>query len=642
MVQVAKLTADLTANTSRFEEGMRRANRSIKDSQNQWAGALKKGEKSFDNLYSKISRFGAGLAAGLSLGKFLSDLRGVVNRLDDVGKASQRLGATTEAISRLDYAAKLADVSFEKLEASLRFMQRSLGEVAGGGGKKAAKALEDLGLSVQDLIDLQPDEALARIADGFTQIESPILRTQTAIALFGKSGAGMLNLLKDGSAGLKELYTEAQNAGVVIDQELAAKAEKLNDDLTRLNESYQGFLINLADTGAIEGTSEAINELGYGINNLGERLKDVGAYFTIMFDQAKGLAKLSQHELEREYSNVRFSNTDYANKVKGEIDTRAQKKVDAKEGLNNLAKVMFGVDDIDKASADLKKTIGDKYQQYFSSPAKKPTKLSDFKSSGGSQKTDSYTTIVRDLENESEQLRLQIELYGDKSGALERAKKNLEINNQLTREGISLLPEQREQLDQYLDHIQQQSVAYEQLQEQEKARQKELERQQRMLDDLGNSFESAFEDAIVEGEKLSDVLNALLQDILRIVIRTQVVQPLVSGLGSLFEGIIPSFAVGTNNVPHDMTANIHKGEMIIPADEAARLRKGEGGSGGGGVNVNIINNANAKVSTSSSKNGNGTDLNIMLDQAIADKISQPGSKTNQALIAARNRSLTRR
>jgi hypothetical protein len=41
--------------------------------------------------------------------------------------------------------------------------------------------------------------------------------------------------------------------------------------------------------------------------------------------------------------------------------------------------------------------------------------------------------------------------------------------------------------------------------------------------------------------------------------------------------VIGSFAVGADNIPNDMVAQIHKGEMIIPAGPAEAIRSGAGG-----------------------------------------------------------------
>lgn len=46
-----------------------------------------------------------------------------------------------------------------------------------------------------------------------------------------------------------------------------------------------------------------------------------------------------------------------------------------------------------------------------------------------------------------------------------------------------------------------------------------------------------------------------------------------SGLSSWFSSLL-SFDVGTDRVPHDMVAQIHKDEMIIPASEANMIRSG--------------------------------------------------------------------
>ena len=69
--------------------------------------------------------------------------------------------------------------------------------------------------------------------------------------------------------------------------------------------------------------------------------------------------------------------------------------------------------------------------------------------------------------------------------------------------------------------------------------------------ELGMTFASAFEDAIVGGKKLKDVLKGLHQDIIRIAVRKSITEPLanmVSGLfsggGGLFGSLIPGREFG--------------------------------------------------------------------------------------------------
>jgi len=54
-------------------------------------------------------------------------------------------------------------------------------------------------------------------------------------------------------------------------------------------------------------------------------------------------------------------------------------------------------------------------------------------------------------------------------------------------------------------------------------------------EELGLTFSSAFEDAIVGGNKLSDVLKGLEKDLVRLVLRKNVTEPLADSLGSLFK-----------------------------------------------------------------------------------------------------------
>lgn len=68
--------------------------------------------------------------------------------------------------------------------------------------------------------------------------------------------------------------------------------------------------------------------------------------------------------------------------------------------------------------------------------------------------------------------------------------------------------------------------------------------------ELGATFSSAFEDAVVSGKKFSDVLKGLYQDILRIALRKTITEPAGDYLSQLFSGGFSSYGgagVGTNN-----------------------------------------------------------------------------------------------
>ena len=71
--------------------------------------------------------------------------------------------------------------------------------------------------------------------------------------------------------------------------------------------------------------------------------------------------------------------------------------------------------------------------------------------------------------------------------------------------------------------------------------------------------------------------------------------PAVAGQASVLAAgaALPSFATGAWSLPADMVAQVHRGEMIVPAGPAARLRdaaSGGGAPGGGDVHVHHATN----------------------------------------------------
>ncbi|MEX2218846.1 MAG: hypothetical protein WD749_08805 [Phycisphaerales bacterium] len=190
----------------------------------------------------KLEAFGAGLRsigtrmAGIGVAA-ITALLATANAFSTAGdvldKMSQRTGVSVEALSELGFAADLAGTDLETLEVGLRNMQKSLvGAAKGSDG--AGKALGLLGLTVQDLAGLSPDQQFKLLADRIAGVKDPALRASLAMELFGKAGTKLLPLMADGAAGIEAMQEEARKLGLTVSTETARDAAELNDALGTL------------------------------------------------------------------------------------------------------------------------------------------------------------------------------------------------------------------------------------------------------------------------------------------------------------------------------------------------------------------------------------------------------------------------
>ena len=161
------------------------------------------------------------------------------------------------------------------------------------------------------------------------------------------------------------------------------------------------------------------------------------------------------------------------------------------------------------------------------------------------------------------------------------------------------------------------------------------QRLDRLGADLGFTFASALEDAIVAGKSLGDILEALAQDIIRILIRLSITVPLTRALKDLFSGGISFFRHG---------GGIGAGQPGVVGEEGPELfipRVGgtivpssrlEGASfpSGPSVLVQVFAPPGSEVSQQSDRIGDLDRVRLFIDQATADNL-RPGTKTFRAL-----------
>ena len=200
---------------------------------------------------------GAAAAAGAALAavgvaaaySFVNGIKGALEMADALNKLSQRSGIAVEALSQLQFAAKLSDVSAESLTTALRKLNANIAEGVAGNPEKVA-VFKALGVNLKDAQGnaISADKALVQIANTFERARDGAGKTALAVAALGKAGDELIPLLNGGGDALEDMMKKADALGLTISADFARRAEEFNDNLTILQTSSQKLAISWGET----------------------------------------------------------------------------------------------------------------------------------------------------------------------------------------------------------------------------------------------------------------------------------------------------------------------------------------------------------------------------------------------------------
>ena len=178
----------------------------------------------------------AGAAVIGSLGLMIKKF---IDAGDWIDKMTYRTGFSATALSELAYAADISGASLGDVEKGVKRMASAIID-ANDGLAESVRAFDSMGLSIADLMSMNPEQQFLAITEAIADLEDPTLRAALAQDVFGRAGTTLLPLMAQGKEGLINLREEAHKLGIVFDQEAAAKAAKLKDAQTALNDSVKG------------------------------------------------------------------------------------------------------------------------------------------------------------------------------------------------------------------------------------------------------------------------------------------------------------------------------------------------------------------------------------------------------------------
>ena len=171
----------------------------------------------------------------------ITNVVGSVNAsIDTLNDFSNRTGIGVEALQGYSLAAKMAGVDTEAFGTAVQKLGVNIGKATPGDNRDTSR--KGSSLSVAELRSLSPEEQFGRIGEAISQLPTAADRAAAAVEVFGKQGAALAPLFKEGAAGIDELRDRAERLGVIVPESLAENIASMNDNFDLVRATVEGII----------------------------------------------------------------------------------------------------------------------------------------------------------------------------------------------------------------------------------------------------------------------------------------------------------------------------------------------------------------------------------------------------------------
>ena len=580
---IATLSIDLVAKMAALEAGMTKAQQIV-------ARSAADMEKNFAGLRNAAGSVFASFGGALAIGGLTAMFRATVDGIDKLNDLADVTGSTVEKISALEDVALRTGASIDVVGDALIKLNKDLTDP--NPDSEASKALRQIGLDAAELRKQDPADALKKVADALAGYADDADKARLVQTLLGKSvreigpylkdlaDAGQLNATvtteqaKQAEAFNRQLQAMQANSVALARSIVGDMLPALTAFLERLRMLREGpgilagigevFKGNIASTEqkTLDGYSAKIAEIDRQIGALKSDTRPLvqmsapGEIQRLEAERAK-LTKFADY-----YRSVVNQGSAGGGRGTGQIPPAAAKpkvgpaKMPATGGATEDKRRSFTDYQLELGQA-IAKMVDDSDVARIQRLNDELVKLEELVAAGldpaiaSDVRAKLLAKLPKPLENASEAFRRgELEATNATntdlaSAALSRYNDQRErLNALLGATASAELEKQREDMLLLADALTRGAISEAQFTEAAQTRlgnlPKDLEKTNDIAKDLGMTFQSAFEDAIVGGKKFSDVLKGLEQDILRIVTRKLVTEPLGDALTSMLRSFMGS------------------------------------------------------------------------------------------------------
>ncbi|KXF78538.1 hypothetical protein ATN84_01730 [Paramesorhizobium deserti] len=483
---IERLVVQLSADIKGYERALARAN-----------GETNRRAKQIENRFSKLnktisasmSNFGkgllAGVAGGLSFGAIVSGAQSAASALAKIGDEAQRVGVTASTLQALQFSAEQAKGSAEAVTTGLVRFASGLADASGEGGE-LYKVLRANGVAFQDSEGkIKPTLDLFKsYADLVKNARTPQEQLEFAVRAFGRAaGPELLGLLKEGSGGIEALMQRAQDAGAVLDDELIAKAQEINDKFAEIART-----VGTQVKGAIVSVVAALRDFANSPQLIGARTAE----------QIESRISTIQSEIDRLQKLEADARAQFPNALPSAFEGNTAAIARYRDELEGLKTTLASMKAVELPTADPEKPG----KPSILPPGGSGGSKSDKNALAAERLAKSYNQIVIAARGRIETLKVEQQALGLTEVEAEKLRFEQDLLNAAAQRGIKLTPEQTAQLKTLAGEYANLSIAI------DKAAEKAEE-----MAEFQKGLTRGIVDGFIEGRKAADVFADALSKI---------------------------------------------------------------------------------------------------------------------------------
>jgi hypothetical protein len=177
---------------------------------------------SFRGMLTLLGPMQAAIAGAFTVTAIAGFVKGIGDFAGHMVDLSDETHISTSRLQAWNIIVTQAGLSVDDFTMSVTQLQKRLGDENDG----AAAKLREMGLDVEALIAMAPDDAFIKIAEAVSKIGNQSERTAIMFELFGRSGTKMLRLVNDD---LAKTVDEVEHSGGIINDNLIRTADRFGD-----------------------------------------------------------------------------------------------------------------------------------------------------------------------------------------------------------------------------------------------------------------------------------------------------------------------------------------------------------------------------------------------------------------------------